>query len=38
MKQEMMENAQISDLEFVPYEDFLGVGLDIGNNCSFTWL
>lgn len=30
MKQEIFENGQINDLKFAPYEDFLGVGLDIG--------
>ena len=35
MKQELFDNGQICDLKFVPYEDFLGVGLDIGKICTF---
>lgn len=30
MKQEMFENNLINDLKFVPFEDFIGVGLENG--------
>lgn len=30
MKQEIFENNVINDLRFVPYEDFIGVGLENG--------
>lgn len=30
MKQEIMEEGIINDLKFVPYEDFIGVGLENG--------
>lgn len=30
MKQEIFENDAIHDLKFVPYEDFIGVGLENG--------
>ena len=30
MKQEIMGESIISDLKFVPYEDFIGVGLENG--------
>ena len=30
MKQEIFENNIINDLQFIPYEDFIGVGLDNG--------
>ncbi len=28
----MFENSVINNLKFAPYEDFLGVGLENGNN------
>ena len=30
MKQEMFENNLINDLKFIPFEDFIGVGLETG--------